>query len=70
MWEVDSYDFIAAFGTQKGKKVEEYKSYLPCKLSEFVAHVEDNGRVNLTLGCHDIQEITEQAASSVQGQVH
>ena len=67
MWEVDSYDFIAAFGTQKGKKVEEYENYLPCKLSEFMAHVEDNGRVNLTLECHDIQEIIEQAASSVQG---
>ena len=67
MWEVDLYDFIAAFSTQKDKEVEEYKSYLPCKLSEFVAHLEDNGRVNLTLECHDIQEITEQAASSVQG---
>ena len=66
-WEVDLYDFIAAFGTQKGKKVEEYESYLPCKLSDLMAHLEDNGKVNLTLECHDIQEITEQAASSVQG---
>ena len=27
MWEVTSFDFIAAFGSQKGKQVEEYKDY-------------------------------------------
>ena len=67
MWEVNSYDFIAAFGKQQGKKITEYKDYLPCKLSEFMAHLEDSGRVNINVECHDIKEITEQAASSVQG---
>ena len=67
MWEVNSYDFVAAYGKQKGKKIEEFKNYLPCKLSEFMAYLEDSGRVNISLECHDIKEITEKAASSVQG---
>ena len=65
MWEVNSYDFIAAFGKQQNKNIEEYKNYLPCKLSEFMAHLEDNGRVNISLECHAINEITEKPASSV-----
>lgn len=68
MWEVNSYDFEAAFGTQKGKQVTEFKNYRPSKLSEFIAHLEDKGRVNITMECHEIKEITvSAAASSVQG---
>ena len=71
MWEVSNYDFVAAFGTQKGpKQITEFKNYRPSKLSEFMAHLEDKGRVNVTMECHEIKEITEKAAgSSVQGQV-
>jgi len=67
MWEVKSFDFVAAFGSQQGKKVEEFKNYCPSKLSEFMAHLEDNGRVNITMECHDIKEITVSAPSSLQG---
>ena len=66
MWEVTSYDFIAAFGKQKNKKVEEYKNYLPCKFSEFMAHLEENGRVNVSLECHDIKETTSSGANGVE----
>ena len=69
MWEMDSYGFVAAFGEQKekGKNVVEYKDYRPSKLSEFMAHLEDKGRVNVTVECHDIKEITEEAPASVEG---
>ena len=69
MWEVTSFDFIAAFGSQKGKQVEEYKDYRPCKLSEFMAHLEDKGRVNVTVECHHIKEIKKSAAASGQNDV-
>ena len=67
MWEVNSYDFVGAFGFQKGKAVEEYKHYRPSKLSEFMAHLEDKGRVNVSMECHSIKEITESTPASVQG---
>ena len=68
MWEVNSYDFIAAFGSQsKGKSVQEYKHYRPSKLSEFMAHLEDKGRAKVSMECHDIKEITESAPAGVQG---
>merc|ERR1712039_1144758 len=54
MWEVNSYDFFAAFGEKKGKSHEEYKKYRPCKLSEFMAYLEDKGRVNISMECHRI----------------
>ena len=67
MWEVKNFDFEAAFGSQKGKSVDEYKNYRPSKLSEFMAHLEDKGKAKVTMECHEIKEIKESVPASVQG---
>ena len=69
MWELSDFDFVGAFGTQKGKAVEQFKDYEPCKLNDFMAHLEDKGRVNITIECHDIKEITETALAVQSSEV-
>lgn len=65
MWEMTSMDFVASFSIQtKGQEPKGYKSFSPAPLSDFMAHLEDLGKVNTRVECHTLKEVT----SEVQGQ--
>ena len=69
MWEMNSLDFLGAFSWQKNpKEIEPFKDHRPCKLSEFMTHLEDKGRVNFRIECHDLAEISESSGPTVPGQ--
>jgi hypothetical protein len=57
-----SLDYEASFSTQKkGQDPEPYNKFSPATLSDFVAHLEDQGAINFCIACHNLKEITTEA---------
>ena len=62
MWEMTSLDYEASFCIQKkGQDPEPYKKCSPTTLSDFVAHLEDQGKINFRIECHNLKEVTKEA---------
>jgi hypothetical protein len=62
IWEMASLDYEASFSTQKkGQDPEPYNKFSPAPLSDFVAHLEDQGAINFCIACHNLKEITTEA---------
>jgi hypothetical protein len=63
MWDMASLDYEASFSIQKkGQDLEPYKQFSPATLSDFVAHLEDQGKINFRIECHNLKEVTKDAA--------
>eukprot|EP00972_Heterocapsa_arctica_P077335 11406090-Heterocapsa_arctica.AAC.1 len=37
---------------------EPYKKFSPSTMSEFMAHLEDHGKINFKIECHSLKEVT------------
>ena len=68
MWETNSLDFVGVFSWQKKHDQEPYKDHRPCKLSEFMMHLEDQHTMTFRIECHDLTEISETSGPAVPGQ--
>ena len=61
MWCVDNMDFLGVFACQKGKaETNIFNNHSPSKLSDFMRHLEDQGKAKFNIECHELQEITQQ----------
>ena len=68
MWEIKSSDFVGAYGWQKSKEVQPFREHMPCKLTDFMAFLEEKGRVNFGIECHTKREETLQPGHEAPNQ--